>query len=172
MRFVSLLAVLALPSSVLAQTRPPARAEDVGTIDGMIRAFYDVISGPAGQPRQWGRDSSLYIEGVRFVAMSERNGTPVAQVMDHAAFVRAVNAPFVQQGFFEREVHRVVKRFGNIAHVFSTYEFRATESGPVQGRGVNSIEMFWDGTRWWIAAAIWDDERPHNPIPPELLPAP
>jgi hypothetical protein len=176
MRWVSLLAVLVWPSSALAQAasaaRSPARAEDVGSIDGMLRAFYDVISGPAGQPRQWGRDSSLYIDGVRFVAMSVRNGRPVAQVMDHAAFIRAVNGPFVQQGFFEREIHRVVRRFGNIAHVFSTYEFRATESGPVQGRGVNSIEMFWDGARWWIAAAIWDDERPDNPILPELLPAP
>ena len=63
-----------------------------------------------------------------------------------------------------------MRRFGNIAHVFSTYEFRATERGRVQGRGVNSIEMFWDGQRWWIAAAIWDDERPDNPIPRDLLP--
>lgn len=167
MRWVTLLALLAAPSAAAAQAAP--RAEDVGTIDGMLRAFYDVISGPAGQPRQWGRDSSLYIPGVRFVAMTVRNGRPVPDVMDHAGFIRRVNTPFVQQGFFEREIGRVVRRFGNIAHVFSAYEFRATETGPVQGRGVNSIEMFWDGTRWWIAAAIWDDERPDNPIPAELL---
>jgi hypothetical protein len=151
-----------------AQT--PARPDDVATIEGMIRAFYEVISGPAGQPRQWGRDSSLYIPGVRFVAMSVRDGQPVAEVMDHAQFIRSVNGPFVQQGFFERELHRVVRRFGNIAHVFSTYEFRTTPEGPVLGRGVNSIEMFWDGRRWWIAGAIWDAERPDNPIPPEFLP--
>jgi hypothetical protein len=76
----------------------------------------------------------------------------------------------VRNGFFERELHRVTRRFGNVVHVFSTYEFRATEDGPVQGRCVNSIQLFWDGNRWWIANATWDSERPDNPIPPDLLP--
>lgn len=169
-RLLGALALLLGPAGLTAQTPPPARPEDVATIDGMIRAFYDVISGPAGQAREWGRDSTLYIPGVRFVALNMRDGRIVAEVMDHAQFIGSVNGPFVQQGFFERELHRVTRRFGNIAHVFSTYEFRTTPDGPVLGRGVNSIEMFWDGRRWWIAGAIWDAERPDNPIPAELLP--
>jgi len=147
----------------------PARPADVATIDGMIQAFYDVISGPAGQPREWSRDRTLYIPGVKFVAMSVKDGTPVAQVMSHQQFVEDSDPWMVGQGFFEREVHRVTRRFGNIVHVFSTYAFRRTADGPVLGRGVNSIELFWDGTRWWIAAAIWDGERPDNPIPAALL---
>jgi hypothetical protein len=47
---------------------------------------------------------------------------------------------------------------------------RERADGPVFGRGINSIELFWDGARWWIAAAQWDDERPGNPIPKEYLP--
>ena len=35
----------------------------------MVKAYYEVITGPAGQPRQWGRDRSLYIDDLRFVAM-------------------------------------------------------------------------------------------------------
>ncbi|HJS44128.1 MAG TPA: hypothetical protein VJ755_11695 [Gemmatimonadales bacterium] len=154
-------------SSAAAQT-PAPRPEDVTTLDGIIRAFYEVVSGPAGQPRQWRRDSTLYIPRVQFVAMSLENGKPVAAVMDHAAFARRYEGAFVDRGFFERETKRVTKRFGNIAHVFSAYEYRATENGPVQGRGVNSIQLFWDGARWWIASATWDDERPDNPIPAEL----
>lgn len=156
-----------LVSTTAAQT-PAPRPEDVGTLDGIIGAFYDVISGPAGAPRQWRRDSSLYISRVRFVAMDVDGTRPVAAVMDHGEFVDRYNKAFVDRGFFEREIHRVTKRFGNIAHVFSTYEFRATEKGPVLGRGVNSIQLFWDGTRWWIASAIWDDERADNPIPTDL----
>ncbi|MGH7730567.1 MAG: hypothetical protein ACRENJ_04875 [Candidatus Eiseniibacteriota bacterium] len=167
-----LLAALAfaLVSSTAAAQSPSPRAEDVRTIDGIIRAFYEVISGPAGTPRQWRRDSTLYIPGVRFVAMSMREGRPVASVTDHAGFVARTDRMFVQNGFFEREIHRVTKRFGNVVHVFSTYEFCQTADGPVQGRGVNSIQLFWDGERWWIASAIWDDERPDNPIPAEFLP--
>lgn len=159
--------VLAAVSTAGAQSLSP-RPEDVATIDGIITAFYDVVSGPAGAPRQWQRDSTLYIPRVRFVAMDVRGGKPVAAVMDHAEFVAGYNRAFVDRGFFEREVRRVTKRFGNIAHVFSSYEYRMTENGPVQGRGVNSIQLYWDGVRWWIASATWDDERPDNPIPAEL----
>ena len=163
----ALLLLLGSFSSAGAQSLA-ARPEDVGTLDGIIKAFYDVISGPAGQPRQWQRDSTLYIPRVQFVAMGVENGKPVPAVMDHGEFARQYNGAFVNRGFFERETRRVTKAFGNIAHVFSAYEYRATENGPVQGTGVNSIQLFWDGSRWWIASATWDDERPDNPIPTEL----
>ncbi len=144
--------------------------EDVSTLDGIMKAFYETISGPAGKPREWARDRTLYIQGVRFVSTGLSKGKIVARVLDHQTYVDWVNDGFVRQGFFEREIHRVTKTFGNITHVFSTYESRQTLNGPVTARGVNSIELFHDGKRWWIAAATWDDERPDNPIPKELLP--
>jgi len=152
---------------------PPAapRPEDVASIDGMIKAYYEVICGPAGQPRQWSRDRSLYIPDLRFVAMGvDKEGKPVASNQSHQQYVDSSNASMVAKGFDEREIHRVTQRFGNIAHVFSTYETRQEPGGPILGRGINSIELFWDGKRWWIASAIWDDERPDNPIPREYLP--
>lgn len=165
----ALLWAAGVAAQVPVRTVPP-RAEDVASLDGIIKAFYDVISGPAGQPRAWARDRTLYIAGVKFVSLDVQDGRPVASVMDHQQFVDRTDAGFVRDGFFEREIHRVTHRFGNLAHAFSTYEMRRTPDGPVFGRGVNSIELFWDGARWWIAAAVWDDERPDNPIPRELLP--
>lgn len=149
-----------------------ARAEDVGTIDGIMKAFYDVISGPAGQPRQWSRDRTLYIPEIRFVAMSEdKSGRPRAQVVSHQQFVDSSDSLLVKEGFYETEIHRVTERFGTIAHVFSTYESRNKADGPVIARGINSAELFFDGKRWWIASNIWDDERPDNPLTAEYLPA-
>jgi hypothetical protein len=149
------------------------RPADVGTMDGILAAFYDVISGPAGQPRQWARDRTLYIPGVRFVSLSVDSAAQIhAAVMDHQTFVDRSNGALVARGFFEQEIHRSVRRFGHLAQVFSTYEMRERLGGPVIGRGINSIELFWDGRRWWIASAVWDDERPDNPIPPEYLPGP
>ena len=130
-----------------------------------------MISGPAGKPREWSRDRTLYIRDVRFVSMSvDKHGKPVARISSHQEFVDDSDAGLVREGFDEREIHRVTERFGNIAHVFSTYETRKAPGGPLLGRGINSIELFWDGSRWWIAGAIWDDERPGNPIPKEYLP--
>lgn len=91
----------------------PARPEDVATLDGIIRAYYDVLSGPAGSPRQWARDRTLYIPEVRFVAIEVRDGKPRPSVMDHQTYVDGVDAVMVREGFYERETHRVTRRFGN-----------------------------------------------------------
>jgi len=148
------------------------RPEDVATIDGVIKAYYEVISGPTGQPRQWSRDRTLYIPDIRFVAMSEdKNGHPRAHIASHQQFVDASNDMLVKEGFYESEIHRSTQKFGNIAHVFSTYESRIKAGGPVIARGINSLELFYDGKRWWIASAVWDDERADNPIPQEYLTA-
>lgn len=145
-----------------------ADPQDVSTIDGIVKAFYETISGPKGQPRQWGRDRTLYMPTVNYVGMGERDGKIHAGIMTHQQYVNATNGSFVTGGFHEREINRVVMRFGNIAHVFSTYEY-SNDDKTDKGRGVNSIELYWDGARWWIAFASWDEERPGNPIPKELL---
>lgn len=147
------------------------RPEDVGSVDGIMRAFYEVISGPAGQPREWSRDRTLYIPEVRFVSISQgKNGKPRATTMTHQQFVDEADASMVKQGFFETELRRVTRSFGNVTHVFSSYEIRLRRDGPVIGRGVNSLQLFNDGSRWWIASVAWDDEREGNPIPKELQP--
>jgi hypothetical protein len=146
------------------------RAADVATVDGVVRAYYDVITGPAGQPRQWSRDRSLYIPDLRFVATGVAKGRPYARVMTHQDFVDASDSGMVHDGFVEREIHRVTHAYGNVAQVFSTYEERRSTDGPVEGRGINALQLFWDGSRWWVASAIWFDEDPTHPIPKEFLP--
>jgi hypothetical protein len=152
----------------------PARPEDVATVESIIRATYEAISGPAG-PRQWGRDRSLYLPNAVIVATGVRRGNdgqiqPFSEVMDYQAYADRAAPAFLRDGFFEREIHHVTHRFGSIAHVLSTYETRKTADGPVVGRGVNSFQLYFDGTRWWIISLAWDSERPKNPIPAELLP--
>ncbi len=156
-------------SHVVVPTLKPLD-RDVATLDGILSAFYEVISGAAGVPRQWGRDRTLYIPGVRFVSLKSADGRIQARVYDHQAYVDAVDPFVLSHGFFEREIHRSAVRFGNFTHALSAYESRASSDGPIIARGVNSVQLFWDGRRWWIAGAVWDDERPDNPIPPELLP--
>jgi hypothetical protein len=177
--FPSLLATLFLSAALCAQT--PARrhvnvptvaprAADVASVDGVVQAYYDVISGPAGQPRQWSRDRSLYIPDLRFVATGFARERPYARVMDHQSFVDGSDSAMVHDGFFEREIHRVTREYGNIVQVFSTYEEHRTADGPVEGRGINALQLYWDGTRWWVASAIWFEEDSAHPIPKDFLP--
>lgn len=150
----------------------PADPRDVSTIDGIVKAYYEVICGPPGKPRQWARDRTLYIPGIRFVIIDDdpKRGT-TAHLLTHQEFVDASDADAVGKGFYERQVHRVMHRFGNVAHVFSTSEMRRTPDGPVLSRSLDSLEMYWDGKRWWIVCAnIWPRERPDNPLPAEFRP--
>jgi hypothetical protein len=167
------LAILA--EAAFAQTHVPVatippRPGDIATIDGMVQAYYEVVSGPAGQPRDWARDRTLYIPDLRFVQVDvDKAGKLAPRITSHQEYVDTADG-ISKTGFFEKEIHRVTERFGPIAHVWSTYESRRTESGPIIMRGINSIELFWDGQRWWIANAIWTDETKDMPIPKEYLP--
>lgn len=149
----------------------PVRPADIATIDGMMKAFYEVVSGPKGQPRDWGRDRTLYTPDLRFISVTERRtGRLAALILDHQTFAESSQPGLAKNGFFEKEIHRTVQQFGHIAHVFSTYESRATPDGPPTARGINSIEMLFDGRRWWITFAEWDEERSGQTLPKEFLP--
>ncbi|MEO8030701.1 MAG: hypothetical protein ABI765_07620 [Gemmatimonadota bacterium] len=152
-------------SPVVAAQAPVADPRDVGTVEGVMHAYYDVINGPPGAPRQWRRDSTLYMPGVLFVAMSVDSGKPKAWISTPDQYRSAVNGMFVKYGFYETEIGSHIDRFGNVAELRSVYETRRAEGGKLFGRGVNYVMLYWDGTRWWISAASWDDERPDNPIP-------
>jgi len=163
-----LLFLLMLPATATAQQAP--RADDVETLDGIIAAWYDIVSVDAGETPDWARDSTLYLPEVRFVILVDGAPDEVdrASILDHAQFAEAVGES--SSGFFESEVHRVTQRFDNMVHVFSTYEFGQFEDGPVVGRGINSIQLFFDGQRWWIVGAAWRNETAERPIPEEFLP--
>lgn len=143
---------------------------DVSSIDGIIKAFYETISGPAGQPRQWGRDRTLYVRDIRFYEIGRQSGKTSVRRMTHDEYVNSTDASLVKDGFVEREISRTTNRYGNIAHVFSTYEWQTADK-KFTGRGINNISLMFDGKRWWITAVSWEGETNDNKIPAEFLKA-
>ena len=150
---------------------PAANPADVASIDAILGALYDVISGPAGQPRDWDRMRSLFVPGARLIPVRVKgDGSAEATVVDVEGYIARTAPFFAQEGFFEREVARKTEQFGNIAHVFSTYESRHALADPVPfTRGINSIQLMKDGGRWWVVTVYWDSERPGNPIPAQYM---
>jgi hypothetical protein len=148
----------------------PARAEDVGTIEGIVKASYEAISGGAGVPRDWGRDRTLFDPNSRSVAVevNPKTGAISTHAKTEQDFADEADAWMVKNGFTERELGHEIKRYGNVATVLSSYEGK-TAAGKSVSRGVNIFQLYFDGKRWWILSMVWDEERPGNPIPPELL---
>ena len=180
-----LLAVLLLGFAVsaLAQQAPKAqaqpqasatvqaKAEDVKSIDAIVHALYDVISGPAGQARDWDRFRSLFHSGARLIPTGKRpNDAQIgARVLTADEYAERATPFFAKEGFYENEKSRKLEEFGNIAQVFSTYESRHAKGEQPFQRGINSIQLFNDGTRWWVMTVMWDAETPQKPIPQEYL---
>jgi len=129
------------------------RPEDVDSIDGIIKAFYETISGGKGVPRQWKRDAALYLPQTHFFQVRPDR---TVRVETKPEYIARVDPWVTEHGFFEYEVARETQQYGNVAHVLSTYESRYTEDGPVIGGGKNSIQLVHDGTRWWITSAAWN----------------
>lgn len=148
-----------------------AHGEDVGTIEGIVKASYETISGPAGAPRQWGRDRTLFAANVRFVSLRSdpKTGKVTVQDLNYQEYLDESDSFLVKQGFTEVELGHVIKQYGNVATVMSSYEGGVQTTGKVITRGVNIFSLYHDGRRWWIQTMMWDQERPGNPIPPELL---
>jgi hypothetical protein len=169
---LALTIALSLGSQDVPKT-PSAASADVKSIDAIIASLYDVISGPAGQRRDWDRMRSLFVPGARLIPTAAGTGDgAIARVQDVEAYIQRASAVFERDGFFEREIARKTDAFGRIAHVFSTYESRHNASDPAPfARGINSIQLLKDGDRWWVVTVYWDSERPGNPIPPQYLPS-
>src|SRR5438876_12112433 len=160
-------------ATTAAQATPPANPADVATMDSIVAAVYDVISGPAGK-RDWDRFRSLFIPGARLIPTGPRpTGEVGSRVLTVEDYVQRAGAAFEKQGFFEREASRRLERFGNIAHIFSTYESRHAkdDAKPFQ-RGINSIQLMNDGRRWWVVTIFWQGEDEKNPLPAEYLRSP
>jgi hypothetical protein len=155
------------PATVMAS----ALAADVGSVDGIVAALYDVISGPAGKQRDWNRLRSLFSPQGKLVAVGTRpDGSSPATVMTVDDYIGRVTKPFTDAGFYETELARGSDSFGQIVHVFSTYESRhaPSDAKPFQ-RGINSIQLYNDGQRWWIVNLLWHAEGDKRPLPERLL---
>mgnify|MGYP001764775408 CR=1 FL=1 len=159
------------PQTVPASPAVAARASDVASMDAILAALYDVISGPAGQKRDWDRFRSLFVPGARLIPTGGPAGqTPRAMVLTPDEYIQRVGAMLERDGFFEREIGRSVDSFGRITQVFSAYDSKRlpSDDNPFQ-RGINSIQLLNDGTRWWVVSVYWDAERSDNPIPAKYL---
>lgn len=173
----TLLALVATSSSLLlAQTRKhvdrpviPARPDDVTTIEGIVKASYEVISGAPGVPRDWARDRTLFDPNSHSVGIEvdPKTGAVTAKSVTEQEYADEADAGMVKAGFTERELNHVIHRYGNVATVLSSYETR-TAASPNVSHGMNIFQLYFDGSRWWILSMVWDEQRPGNPQPPNL----
>lgn len=157
-------------SSVNAQQKSTTKMayplkEDVSTISGIMKATYEAVSGEAGEVRQWERDRSLHSPNAVYSFPVKKDGKYEHVTMTLNEFHGETDEMVATTAFYENEINREVRIFGHIAHVWSTYETRLSKNGPVERRGINSVQLYYEQERWWIVSWTFDRETEANRIP-------
>ena len=173
-RLLTFSLLMMLSFTALAQNQgdwPEAKSADVASVDAIIAALYDVISGPAGEKRDWDRMKSLFIPEGRLVpTFKNPEGKTGYRWWSLQDYIDRAGAGLEKNGFFEVEISRKQETYGTLVHLFSTYESRrnADDKDPF-ARGLNSIQLMNDGGRWWIVSVFWLGETEDNQIPKKYL---
>jgi hypothetical protein len=157
---------------------PQPKPADVGSPDAILAAVYDVISGPAGQLRDWDRMRSLFLPDARLIPSTVLPGSPNASSPNTDAIILTIDGYIARSqartataGFFEHSIHNEVQQYGNIVQIWSTYESRHTLADPTPfARGINSFQLLKDGSRYWVVNIFWGAETPTSPLPAKYLP--
>ena len=161
----------AQPEQKPAAETPTANPADVKSIDSIVAAVCDVISGAAGQKRDWNRFRSLFWPGAHLIPLVTPAGRTgyAARVLSVEEYVTRTEPFFAKDSFFESAVANRVEQWAQIASVFSTYESRHAKGEKPFARGINSIQVFNDGQRWWVMNILWESESEQNPLPERML---
>lgn len=146
--------------------------ESVTSLDHILENLYAVISGEKGEARDWDHFRYLFHPEAKLIPSGQRkDGSIGAQFWTVEDYISKAGDYLVQQGFYELEIHRETDSFGNMTQVFSTYEsYHSASDAQPFSRGINSIQLMFDGERWWILNIYWTAESEDNPIPERYLP--
>jgi hypothetical protein len=151
-----------------------ANPADVKSIGSIVNALYDVISGPAGQKRDWKRFRSLFWKTGKLAPVSakaDKSGFEPREFTPEE-FIARMDPLVEKEPFFETGIANRVEEWAHIANVFSTYESRRANGDKPFARGINTIQLFNDGQRWWITSVMWQQESEQDPLPERMLKAP
>lgn len=165
-KIIAMLALLVVTSGSFAQKDYSA---DVKSVDAVVAALYEVISGDPGQPRDWDRFRNLFKPETRLIpTRKDEKGELILRAMTPEEYVQLFSSR-ISTGFFEKELHRKTESYGTVTHAFSTYETKEKKDGPVTNRGINSIQLFFDGKRYYVINIFWCAESMGFPLPEKYV---
>ncbi|MGB6310232.1 MAG: hypothetical protein WBF89_20805 [Steroidobacteraceae bacterium] len=155
----------ALAGSAMAQA-PDAGCALPSEPEGIPAALDAAISGPADKDRACMKALLIPEARMMFVSLGA-GGAPTYTLKtldDWIAGVKARGHAMLE----EKQLKFHIERYGNIAHLWSSYAFRS--DGKQVARGINSIQAIKEAGRWRVAGIMVQAESAAAPLPKEYLP--
>lgn len=172
-RLFVLLFSIPLVNAANAQSHNADGNEDLGTVNGIIHTLYDVISGPVGETRNWNLFRSLFVENARmYIAVPDKDSSAVLKSITPEEYAERNKTRLADIGFNEDELYRITNTYGAGTQIFSTYESHFTNKDGAQEitKGVNNIQLYFDGDRYYIVSIFWDANAKNIEVPDRYLP--
>ncbi len=145
-------------NSIFGQTSKEKYAKDVKSVDAIINAYYDVVSGSSSEPWEFERDKYIHSDNAVITRLDE-NGKAESHTLE-AEYIPIGLSP--KEDFYEKELKRLVSKYGNIAQVWSAFEIRTDPKIESNIRGLNSIQLHYENGRWWIDSWTCEMESEKN----------
>ena len=152
-------------NSIFGQTNEDKYAKDVQSIDAIINAYYDVVSGSSSDPWEFERDKFIHSENAVITRLDE-NGKAESHTLE-AEYIPIGLSP--KEDFYEKELKRTVSKYGNIAQVWSAFEIRTDPNSESNIRGLNSIQLHYENGRWWIDSWTCEMESEKSSVVTEFM---
>ncbi len=151
--------------SLKSQTLDEKYAKDVKSIDAIINAYYDVISGSSDDPWQFERDKYIHSPNALITKLDD-NGNAVSHALE-AEYIPMGLVP--REDFYEKELKRKMTHYGNMAQVWSAYEIRTDPEIASNTRGLSSIQLHFENDRWYIDSWTAEMESDKNVLVVDFL---
>jgi hypothetical protein len=172
--------VVFLTATLSAQSNPPpaAMSRSAGTpsaaclatttLDELVKAIDNAVSGPANQDRTCFR--ALFTQDARLIPIRiAADGTATPRILTVQDWIDAV-AKRGSAALSEHQIKVRTESWAQLAHLWSTYTTTDTPTGKQLDRGINSIQAVYDGKQWRVIEIVWQAETPAEPVPEKYLP--
>lgn len=172
-KLVFLFALMLFTGKTFCQSWNQDSSENLSTVDGIIHALYDVISGPVGEERNWNDFRNLFAENARmYVAVPDKDKGATLSFVTPEDYAERNKTRFADIGFNEDELYRITNTYGAGTQVFSTYESHFTNKNGEEEitKGINNIQLYFDGDRYYIVSIFWDANAKNIQVPERYLP--
>ncbi len=163
---------LFLVLNVQAQDVQNQYADNVSSVDSIVSSIYQIVSGEKGEERDWELHKTIFHPEARIITnYVDENGEYQIYFLSVDEYMDQYKDYFKNNFLFERDVNREIERFGNMAHVFSTFESyeKSGDSIPYK-KGTASIQLYNDGERWYVLNMYYKNESENEKVPERYLP--
>jgi|AntRauTorcE11898_2_1112593.scaffolds.fasta_scaffold14681_1 hypothetical protein len=172
-KILPLLCFIFFASNVQSQNYQDDYSSNVSSIDSIVTSIYQVISGDKGEERNWDLHKTIFHPEARIISnYVDEEGKYQISFFTVDEYMNQFRDYFKENNTYEKDVNRVIEIFGNMAHVFSTFEsYRNAEDSTPYKLGTASIQLYNDGDRWYVLNMYYKNESENDKVPNKYIPS-